>query len=227
MQKTNKSHKSQDISLPPPLREGLNGETLPLGEELGATPALDYGKQAVPNMHAFFLKLPSPLGTLHLESDGEALTCVLFEGEKATHPKGFTLQEAPQLPVFVAARAWLSRYFEGHDPGAPPPVRPQGTPFQQSVWQRLLTIPYGSTTTYGALAAHLAAHNASGRMSAQAVGQAVGRNPISIIIPCHRVIGANGTLTGYAGGLDKKMFLLGLEGSLKGEKAYKGEKLKR
>ncbi|MFC2517481.1 MAG: methylated-DNA--[protein]-cysteine S-methyltransferase, partial [Prevotella sp.] len=168
----------------------------------------------MPTTHAFFLKLPSPLGTLHLESDGEALTCVLYEGEKATHPKGVTLQEAPQLPVFVAARAWLSRYFEGHNPGMPPPVRPQGTPFQQSVWRRLLTIPYGSTTTYGALAAHLAAHNASGRMSAQAVGQAVGRNPISIIIPCHRVIGADGTLTGYAGGLDKKMFLLGLEGSL-------------
>ena len=227
MQKTNKFHKSQDISLPSPLGEGLNGETLPLREELGATPALDYGKQAVPNAHAFFLKLPSPLGTLHLESDGEALTCVLYEGEKVTHPKGVTLQEAPQLPVFVAARAWLSRYFEGHDPGVPPPVRPQGTPFQQSVWQRLLTIPYGSTTTYGALAAHLAAHNASGRMSAQAVGQAVGRSPISIIIPCHRVIGADGSLTGYAGGLDKKMFLLGLEGSIKGEKAYKGEKLKR
>ena len=218
MQKTNKSHKSQDISLPSPLGEGLNGETLPLREELGATPALDYGKQAVPNMHAFFLKLPSPLGTLHLESDGEALTCVLYEGEKATHPKGVTLQEAPQLPVFVAARAWLSRYFEGHNPGMPPPVRPQGTPFQQSVWRRLLIIPYGSTTTYGTLAAYLAAHNASGRMSAQAVGQAVGRNPISIIIPCHRVIGADGSLTGYAGGLDKKMFLLGLEGSIKGEK---------
>ena len=159
----------------------------------------------------FFLNLPSPLGTLHLESDGEALTCVLFEGEQTKHPQGVTLEEAPQLPVFVAARAWLSRYFEGHNPGTPPPVRPQGTPFQLSVWQRLLTIPYGSTTTDGALAAYLAAHNASGRMSAQAVGQAVGRNPISIIIPCHRVIGADGTLTGYAGGLDKKTFLLNLE----------------
>ena len=146
----------------------------------------------------FFFNLPSPLGTLHLESDGEALTCVLFEGEQAKHPQG-------------VARAWLSRYFEGHNPGTPPPVRPQGTPFQLSVWQRLLTIPYGSTTTYGALAAYLVAHNASGRMSAQAVGQAVGRNPISIIIPCHRVIGADGTLTGYAGGLDKKTFLLNLE----------------
>lgn len=159
----------------------------------------------------FFFNLPSPLGTLHLESDGEALTCVLFEGEQAKHHQGVTLEEAPQLPVFVAARAWLSRYFEGHNPGTPPPVRPQGTPFQLSVWQRLLTIPYGSTTTYGVLAAYLAAHNPSGRMSAQAVGQAVGRNPISIIIPCHRVIGADGTLTGYAGGLDKKTFLLNLE----------------
>ena len=169
----------------------------------------------------FFLNLPSPLGMLHLESDGEALTCVLFEGEQAKHPQGVTLEEAPQLPVFVAARAWLSRYFEGHNPGTPPPVRPQGTPFQLSVWQRLLIIPYGSTTTYGALAAYLAAHNASGRMSAQAVvgrpkafravGMANNRNPIPIIIPCHRVIGADGTLTGYAGGLDKKTFLLNLE----------------
>ena len=218
MQKTNKSHKSQDISFPSPRGEELGAEIFSLEEGLSVSPVISCGKQAVPNTHAFFLKLPSPLGTLHLESDGEALTCVLYEGEKVTHPKGVTLQEAPQLPVFVAARAWLSRYFEGHDPGVPPPVRPQGTPFQQSVWQRLLTIPYGSTTTYGALAAHLAAHNASGRMSAQAVGQAVGRNPISIIIPCHRVIGADGTLTGYAGGFDKKMFLLGLEGSIKGEK---------
>ena len=212
MKKNNKSHKSQDTSLPSPRGEGLGAATFSLEEGLSVSPVISCGKQAVPNTRSFFLKLPSPLGTLHLESDGEALTCVLFEGEKVKHPKGVTLQEAPQLPVFVAARAWLSRYFEGHDPGTPPPVRPQGTPFQQSVWQRLLTIPYGSTTTYGALAAQLAAHNASGRMSAQAVGQAVGRNPISIIIPCHRVIGADGTLTGYAGGLDKKIFLLGLEG---------------
>ncbi len=218
MKKNNKSHKSQDISLPSPLGEGLGTATFSLEEGLSVSPVISCGKQAVPNMHAFFLKQPSPLGTLHLESDGEALTCVLYEGEKVTHPNGVTLQEAPQLPIFVAARAWLSRYFEGHDPGVPPPVRPQGTPFQQSVWQRLLTIPYGSTTTYGALAAYLAAHNASGRMSAQAVGQAVGRNPISIIIPCHRVIGADGSLTGYAGGLDKKKFLLELEGSIKGER---------
>ena len=227
MQNNNKSHKSQDISLPSPLGEELETEVFSLEEGLSVSPIMICGKQTVPNTRSFFLKLPSPLGTLHLESDGEALTYVLYEGEKATHPKGVTLQEAPQLPIFVAARAWLSRYFEGHDPGVPPPVRPQGTPFQQSVWQRLLTIPYGSTTTYGALAAQLAAHNASGRMSAQAVGRAVGRNPISIIIPCHRVIGADGSLTGYAGGLDKKNFLLGLEGSIKGEKAYKGEKLKR
>ena len=136
--------------------------------------------------------------------------CVVFLFEKKRRPPTSTL--FPYTTLFRSARAWLSRYFEGHDPGVPPPVRPYGTPFQQSVWQRLLTIPYGSTTTYGALAAQLAAHNASGRMSAQAVGQAVGRNPISIIIPCHRVIGADGTLTGYAGGLDKKIFLLGLEG---------------
>ena len=98
MQKTNKFHKSQYISLPSPLGKGLEGEAFPIGEELGATPALDYGKQAVPNTHAFFLKLPSPLGTLHLESDGEALTCVLYEGEKAPHPKGVHYKRRPNYP---------------------------------------------------------------------------------------------------------------------------------
>ena len=193
-QKTDKPKNSQSISLPSPLGEG----------------------QGVRPTSCLF---PSPLGPLHLESDGEALTCLLFEGEGIKHPEGVVLEETPDLPLFVEAKAWLSRYFEGQDPGAPPPLRPQGTPFQQRVWQQLLTIPYGSTTTYGHIAKHLAAQGAMQRMSAQAVGQAVGRNPISIIIPCHRVIGANGTLTGYAGGLNRKVFLLNLE--QKQEKLWK------
>ena len=118
------------------------------------------------------------------------------------------MARSPPIALFKEVQTWLERYFGGQDPGKRPPLRPQGTAFQQAVWQQLLAIPHAQTTTYGALAAHLAKQNASGRMSAQAVGQAVGSNPISIIIPCHRVIGANGALTGYAGGLKKKAFLL-------------------
>ena len=208
-QKTDRPKKSQSISLPSPLGEGQGvrpeGELKVRLEDLGE--------------RLFFTTFPSPLGLLRLESDGSSLTALLFEGEQMCHPQGITLHEKPLLPLFVEAKAWLSRYFEGQDPGAPPPLRPQGTPFQQRVWQQLLTIPYGSTTTYGHIAKHLAAQGAMQRMSAQAVGQAVGRNPISIIIPCHRVIGANGTLTGYAGGLNRKVFLLNLE--QKQEKLWK------
>lgn len=169
----------------------------------------------------FYLDVPSPLGTLRLESDGEALTALHFEDTKAVHTTTVAWHEAPQLPLFKEVQTWLARYFGGQDPGNRPPLRPQGTAFQQAVWQQLLAIPHAQTTTYGALAAHLAKQNASGRMSAQAVGQAVGSNPISIIIPCHRVIGANGALTGYAGGLKKKAFLLNVErGSISPPKAY-------
>ena len=106
---------------------------------------------------------------------------------------------------------WLDLYFAGKEPHFMPALSPDGTAFQQAVWEILRTIPYGETTTYGAIAKRLE-KNTGKRMSAQAVGGAVGRNPISILIPCHRVIGADGGLTGYAGGLDKKEYLLGLEG---------------
>ena len=152
----------------------------------------------------------SPLGGITLASDGMALTGLYFDGERdfpdlsAAHKK--------DLPVFGEVMRWLDLYFAGKEPDFMPPLAPVGTTFQQAVWEILRTIPYGGTTTYGAIAKRLEKSTGK-RMSAQAVGGAVGRNPISILIPCHRVIGADGSLTGYAGGLDKKEYLLGLEGT--------------
>ena len=152
----------------------------------------------------------SPLGRIVLMSDGTALTELDFaEGV----PEVSAVHTQKDLPVFREVCRWLDVYFAGRDPGTLPPLAPHGTAFQQAVWKVLRRIPYGTTTTYGRIAAHIAAAR-GGRMSAQAVGGAVGRNPISILIPCHRVIGADGSLTGYAGGLDKKEALLRLEGVL-------------
>ena len=152
----------------------------------------------------------SPLGRIVLMSDGTALTELDFaEGV----PEASAVHTQKDLPVFREVCRWLDVYFAGRDPGALPPLAPHGTAFQQAVWKVLRGIPYGTTTTYGRIAARIAATR-GGRMSAQAVGGAVGRNPISILIPCHRVIGTDGSLTGYAGGLDKKEYLLRLEGVL-------------
>lgn len=161
-------------------------------------------------MEAFSF-FPSPLGEMILASDGESLTGLWFLGQKHAPPLS-TDPEQADLPVFAQARAWLAAYFQGKDPGPAPLLRPAGTPFQQAVWQLLLGIPYGRTTTYKALAGQLAGQRGLESMSAQAVGGAVGRNPISILIPCHRVMGSDGSLTGYAGGLDRKRALLELEG---------------
>ena len=114
------------------------------------------------------------------------------------------------LPVFRTAARWLDLYFSGRVPDFTPPLRPRGTAFRRAVWALLLTVPYGATVSYGGLAGQLACGRS--RMSAQAVGGAVGHNPIALIIPCHRVIGADGRLTGYAGGLERKQALLRLEG---------------
>lgn len=140
----------------------------------------------------------SPLGPLTLVSDGTSLTALDF-----AQPQEQPINQ--DLPIFAETRRWLDIYFSGKKPDFTPPIHPQGTPFQQKVWQELLKIPYGQTTTYGAIAKHI------GCRSAQAIGQAVHRNPIAIIIPCHRVIGADGSLTGYASGLDIKQKLLLLE----------------
>ena len=153
----------------------------------------------------------SPLGEILLASDGEALTGLWFLGAKYFARGLDPTDQKRDLPVFQAAKAWLDAYFAGREPGALPPLRPAGTAFQQQVWDLLLQIPYGATTTYGALARRLA--EGRGRVSAQAVGGAVGHNPISLLIPCHRVVGAGGSLTGYAGGVDKKLALLRLEGA--------------
>ena len=151
----------------------------------------------------------SPLGGITLASDGMALTGLYFDDEKDCPPKTRTHRKA--RPLFRTVKAWLDLYFSETEPDFMPPLAPAGTTFQQAVWEILKTIPYGETTTYGAIAKQLE-KNTGRHMSAQAVGGAVGRNPISILIPCHRVIGANGSLTGYAGGLDKKEYLLELEG---------------
>lgn len=148
----------------------------------------------------------SLLGGITLASDGRALTGLFFDGQKYFGSTlGARSEERADLSVFDEARRWLEVYFSGQRPGTPPPLLLNGTPFQRRVWESLLSIPYGHTVTYGELAQRL------GCRSAQAVGGAVGRNPVSLIVPCHRVVGANGSLTGYAGGLDRKAALLKLE----------------
>lgn len=154
--------------------------------------------------------LPSPLGTLTLASDGLSLTGLWLEGQKYFAPfLTADTAKAPQLPVFLQTAEWLKQYFSGEELPPLPPLAPQGSTFRQAVWKLLLDIPSGETTTYGALTKTL--QNAGISASAQAVGGAVGHNPISILIPCHRVLGADGSLTGYAGGLEAKRFLLNLE----------------
>lgn len=154
----------------------------------------------------------SPLGDLLTVADETGLIGLWFEGEKyfADH-----LTEKPvksRTPILAQTRRWLDIYFTGKDPGFLPPLCPIGTHFRQAVWALLLQIPYGHTTTYGELARQFAKMQGGQQMSAQAIGGAVSHNEISIIIPCHRVIGADGSLTGYAAGLEKKARLLVLEG---------------
>ena len=143
-----------------------------------------------------------------MASDGTALTGLWFDGQKYFAEGLAETAAAKTLPVFDKAVRWLDIYFGGRRPDFTPPLNlEKGTAFRKEVWQQLLQIPYGQITTYGELAAQLAAHNGLKRMSAQAVGGAVGHNPISIIVPCHRVVGTGGSLTGA-----KKLALLKLEG---------------
>lgn len=160
----------------------------------------------------FTTTLPSPLGPLTLASDGAAITGLWLAGQKYfASTLDIHASPAPDLPVFGQAAAWLTAYFTGAPLPAMPPLAPSGSPFRQAVWALLREIPYGATTTYGALAQALRARGIAA--APQAVGGAVGHNPISILIPCHRVVGADGSLTGYAGGVEKKRFLLKLEGA--------------
>ena len=153
----------------------------------------------------------SPLGGITMASDGEYLTGLWFDGQKYFADTLKTQCEEKDLDVFRRTNRWLDIYFSGKEPDFTPPLRMRGTEFRQEVWQILLTIPFGKTMTYGEIAKILADRRGIKSMSAQAVGGAVGHNPISLIVPCHRVIGTNGALTGYAGGLEKKTRLLDME----------------
>ena len=156
----------------------------------------------------------SPVGRLTLCTDGAHLTGLWLEGQKYFGYSRAEEARADALPLFADVRAWLDRYFSGERPlPGDLPLRPGGSAFQQRVWKLLCEIPYGGTTTYGGLAGRLAEELGRETMSSQAVGGAVGRNPISIIIPCHRVVGWDGRLTGYAGGLTVKKWLLDHEGA--------------
>ena len=148
----------------------------------------------------------SPIGPLTLVSDGTALTELRLDGSKDS------TETQKNLPIFRETVRWLDIYFSGKEPDFTLPLNMRTGPFRREVWEIMLTIPYGKTMTYGEIAKEIAKRHGIERMSAQAVGGAVGHNAIPIIIPCHRVIGANGNLTGYGGGIERKIKLLVLEG---------------
>lgn len=158
----------------------------------------------------------SPCGQIELSADELALLELSLPGQ----PHRFALQgHAGETEVLIRTKQWLDRYFGGEQPSPEAlPLNPHGSAFAQRVWKLLLEIPYGATCSYGALARHLAEERGIPKLSAQAVGHAVGQNPIAIVIPCHRVIGSNGSLIGYAGGLERKRFLLEYEKAVLAER---------
>ena len=149
----------------------------------------------------------SPLGGITMTSDGESLTGLSFDGHGSSSPKN----EGILLPVFEDATKWLDTYFEGRSPGFTPALRFKSTSFRENVWKTILSIPYGHTVTYGEIAGRIAVQYGVPRMSAQAVGAAAGCNPILLIVPCHRVVGSGGRLTGYSCGIEIKKRLLEIE----------------
>ena len=153
----------------------------------------------------------SPIGSILIAGDDAGLTGLWFEGQKyfARDLDGQCVEK--DIPLLVETRKWLDIYFSGSEPSFTPPLHMVGTDFQKAVWEVLLSIQYGKTITYGEIAEIIANQRGLAHMSAQAVGGAVGHNKISIIVPCHRVVGTNGSLTGYAGGIDRKIRLLTLE----------------
>ncbi|MBR5345822.1 MAG: methylated-DNA--[Clostridia bacterium] len=153
----------------------------------------------------------SPLGRMTLASDGEALIGLWLEGQKYYADTLSPEHKEGMLPVLEKTKHWLDVYFRGKEPGFTPKLYLRTTEFRRMVAEIMLMIPYGQTMTYGEIAGRVASRMGVPKMSAQAVGGAVGHNPISLIIPCHRVVGTNGSLTGYAGGTDRKARLLALE----------------
>lgn len=153
----------------------------------------------------------SPIGNILLAAEEGFLTGLWFEGQKYFALYLDERHEEKEIPIFERTKQWLDLYFSGKEPDFSVPLRFTGTDFQKEVWEILCSIPYGHTMTYGEIAKKLAQKRGKSSMSAQAVGGAVGHNGISILVPCHRVVGRDGSLTGYAGGIDKKEKLLALE----------------
>lgn len=156
----------------------------------------------------------SPLGGITLASNGKALTGLWFDGQKYFGASLSKEYEERELPVFEQTDRWLDIYFSGKEPDFTPPIEMETTPFRKAVWRIMLEIPFGRTMTYGEIADKIARQKGLPSMSAQAVGGAVAHNAISLIIPCHRVVGTDGSLTGYAGGVQKKKWLLEMEKGL-------------
>lgn len=163
-------------------------------------------------MVQYICEMSSVLGTISIASDGESITGLWLHNQKyfASTLEQKNIIQANHLPIFIKAKEWLTIYLNGENPDFSLPLAPKGSQFRQSVWKILCQIPYGELTTYGDITKQLQSEGK--KASAQAVGGAVGHNPISIIIPCHRVVGSNGSLTSYAGGINKKIELLKLEG---------------
>lgn len=157
----------------------------------------------------------SPIGEMFMISDGENLINLSYINAKYYQELYKSNAIAKDLPIFKVTKSWLDVYFNGEIPNFTPSIKLNGTDFRIQVWKILMAIPYGATTTYGEIAKKISLQNNLKQMSAQAVGGAIGHNPISIIIPCHRVVGSDGCITGYAGGIDKKVKLLKIEGAYK------------
>ena len=154
----------------------------------------------------YYTTTESPLGAMLMTADAAALTGVYFLGQRYAPEPGPKWVRRDDLPVLMQTREWLTAYFSGRTANVDVAMAPHGTPFQEAVWQQIAAIPSGETITYAELA-----RRAGNRAAVRAAGSATGRNPISLLIPCHRVVGSNGSLTGYAGGLERKRWLLALE----------------
>lgn len=156
----------------------------------------------------------SPLGEIVIASDDTAITGLWLVGQRHFDIEVEGCITDKDLPIFDEVSRWLDIYFTGNNPGEIPAVRMNGTPFQLEVWQILQAVPYGKLITYREIAELIAKKRGITKMSARAVGNAVGRNPVSILVPCHRVVGSDGKMTGYAGGIERKVKLLKLENAL-------------
>ena len=162
--------------------------------------------------HMYYINhYASPLGDITMASNGKKLTGLWFDQQKYFADTLSAPYQEKYLPVFEQTKQWLDCYFQGKIPSFMPPLCLEGSPFRMQVWEMLQKIPYGKTVTYGEIAKEISQNKLQKAMSAQAVGGAVGHNPISIVVPCHRVVGKNGNLTGYAGGIEKKIKLLTIE----------------